>query len=74
VIRNAMRFVSRKGRKKIAASMRAIYIAPNVDAAELALAKLDRISARNTPACSKVLLNGCENLCVEPLKSMTALR
>jgi hypothetical protein len=31
-----------EARKKMAASMRTIYTAPNVEAAELALAKLDR--------------------------------
>ena len=34
VIRNAMRFVSYTDRKKIAASMRTIYTAPSVEAAE----------------------------------------
>jgi putative transposase len=42
VIRNAMRFVSYTDRKKIAASMRTIYTAPSVEAAELALADLDQ--------------------------------
>jgi transposase-like protein len=37
VIRNAMRFVSYQDRKKIATSMRSIYTAPTVEAAELAL-------------------------------------
>jgi len=41
VIRNAMRFVSYQDRKKIAQSMRAIYTAPTVEAAELALKDLD---------------------------------
>jgi putative transposase len=41
VIRNAMRFVSYQDRKKIAASMRTIYTAPSVEAAEIALADLD---------------------------------
>ena len=41
VIRNAMRFVSYQDRKKIAASMRTIYTAPTVEAAELALKDLD---------------------------------
>lgn len=36
VIRNAMRFVSYKDRKKMAASMRTIYAAPTVEGAELA--------------------------------------
>lgn len=42
VIRNAMRFVSYKDRKKIAASMRQIYSAPNIEAAELALKEFDQ--------------------------------
>ncbi|BCO36453.1 hypothetical protein MHEC_28860 [Mycobacterium heckeshornense] len=42
VIRNAMRFVSYKDRRKVASSMRAIYSAPTVDAAELALKEFDR--------------------------------
>ena len=42
VVRNAMRFVSHKDRKKVAASMRAIYTAPNIEAAELALAEFDQ--------------------------------
>ncbi|MGH3940262.1 MAG: IS256 family transposase [Pseudonocardiaceae bacterium] len=37
VIRNAMKFVSFGDRKKVAAAMRAIYTAPTVEAAELAL-------------------------------------
>lgn len=37
VIRNAMKFVSFGDRKKVAAAMRAIYTAPSVEAAELAL-------------------------------------
>jgi hypothetical protein len=41
VIRNAMRFVSYQDRKKIAMSMRRIYTAPTVEAAELALKDLD---------------------------------
>ena len=42
VIRNAMRFVSYKDRKKVAAGMRQIYTAPTLDAAELALADFDK--------------------------------
>jgi putative transposase len=42
VIRNAMRFVSYKDRKKLAASMRAMYTAPTLEAAELALADFDK--------------------------------
>lgn len=41
MIRNAMRFVSYQDRKKIAASMRTIYTAPTIEAAELALKDLD---------------------------------
>ncbi|MEJ3653986.1 IS256 family transposase [Pseudonocardia sp. TRM90224] len=41
VIRNAMRFVSYQDRKKIAKSMKAIYTAPTVEAADLALKDLD---------------------------------
>lgn len=41
VIRNAMRFVSYKDRKKVAATMREIYTAASVDAAELALKEFD---------------------------------
>jgi putative transposase len=42
VIRNAMRFVSYKDRKKVAAEMRQIYTAPTLDAAELALKEFDK--------------------------------
>ncbi|MDV3136836.1 MULTISPECIES: IS256 family transposase [Mycobacteriaceae] len=41
VIRNAMRFVSYKDRKKVASAMREIYTAASVDAAELALKEFD---------------------------------
>ncbi len=41
VIGNAMRFVSYKDRKKVAASMREIYSAPTPEAAELALKAFD---------------------------------
>src|SRR3954467_15929517 len=41
VIRNAMRFVSYQDRKKIAKSMKTIYTAPTLEAAELALKALD---------------------------------
>jgi putative transposase len=49
VIRNAMRFVSYQDRKKIAAGMRAIYTAPTVEAAELALKDLDSQWGRQYP-------------------------
>lgn len=42
VIRNAMRFVSYKDRKKLATSMRQIYTAPNLEAAELAFKEFDQ--------------------------------
>jgi putative transposase len=42
VIRNAMRFVSWKDRKKVTTAMRAIYTAPTVEGAELALAEFDQ--------------------------------
>jgi putative transposase len=49
VIRNAMRFVSYQDRKKIATSMRTIYTAPSVEAAELALKDLDQQWGRQYP-------------------------
>jgi putative transposase len=49
VIRNAMRFVSYQDRKKIAKSMRTIYTAPTVEAAELALKDLDTEWGRQYP-------------------------
>jgi putative transposase len=49
VMRNAMRFVSYKDRKKIAASMRAIYTAPNIEAAELALKEFDKTFGEQYP-------------------------
>ncbi len=49
VIRNAMRFVSYQDRKKIAKSMRAIYTAPTVEAAELALKELHTEWGRQYP-------------------------
>jgi putative transposase len=42
VVRNAMRFVAYGDRKKLAASMRAIYTAPTLDAAELAFAEFEK--------------------------------
>jgi len=41
VIRNAMRFVSYGDRKKLAAAMRAIYTAPNLEGAEVAFNDFD---------------------------------
>jgi putative transposase len=49
VIRNAMRFVSFKDRKTIAAAMRAIYTAPGIEAAELALADMDKTHGARYP-------------------------
>ena len=44
-----MRFVSYQDRKKIATSMRTIYTAPSVEAAELALKDLDQQWGRQYP-------------------------
>lgn len=49
VIRNAMRFVSYKDRKKVAAAMREIYTAPSVEAAELALKAFDTAFGEQYP-------------------------
>lgn len=49
VIRNAMQFVSYQDRKKIAASMRTMYTAPTVEAAELAFKDLDNEWGRQYP-------------------------
>jgi putative transposase len=49
VVRNAMKFVSYGDRKKVAAGMRTIYTAPSVEAAEAALAALDRDYGRQYP-------------------------
>jgi putative transposase len=49
VIRNAMRFVSYSDRKKIAKSMKTIYTAPTVEAAELAFKDLDTTWGRQYP-------------------------
>jgi putative transposase len=48
-VRNAMRFVSYQDRKKIAASMRTIYTAPSLEAAEVALTDLDTEWGRQYP-------------------------
>ena len=42
VMRNAFRFVSYKDRKKLATSMRTIYTAPTLEAAELAMAAFEK--------------------------------
>ena len=57
VIRNAMRFVSYKDRKKVATSMRAIYTAPTVDAAELALKDFDTAYGAQYPGAIDVWRN-----------------
>jgi len=49
VVRNAMRFVSYQDRKKVAASMRSIYTAPNVEAAEITLKDLNTEWGRRYP-------------------------
>jgi putative transposase len=49
VIRNAMRFVSYKDRKKVVAAMREVYAAPSVEAAELALKEFDRQYGQQYP-------------------------
>ena len=54
MIRNAMRFVSYQDRKKIATSMRTIYTAPTVEAAELALKDLDAEWGRQYPGVTDV--------------------
>ncbi len=57
VIRNAMKFVSYSDRKKVAAGMRAIYTAPSVDAAELALAAFDEKFGDQYPGAVQVWRN-----------------
>jgi len=49
VIRNAMKFVSYGDRKKTAAAMRAIYTAPTVEAAEIALNNLRKEYGKQYP-------------------------
>jgi putative transposase len=49
-----MRFVSYQDRKKIATSMRTIYTAPTVEAAELALKDLDAEWGRQYPGVTDV--------------------
>jgi putative transposase len=57
VIRNAMKFVSYSDRKKLAVSMRAIYTAPSVDAAELALAAFEEKFGAQYPGAIQVWKN-----------------
>jgi putative transposase len=52
-----MRFVSYKDRKKVASSMRAIYSAPTVDAAELALKEFDTNYGQQYPGAIDVWRN-----------------
>ncbi len=57
VIRNAMRFVSYKDRRKVAAGMRAIYTAATVEAAELALKDFDTQFGTQYPGAVDVWQN-----------------
>ncbi len=52
-----MRFVSYKDRKKVASSMRAIYSAPTVEAAELALTDFDTAYGAQYPGAIDVWRN-----------------
>ena len=54
VIRNAMRFVSYGDRKKLAAAMRAIYTAPNLEGAELAFNEFDEKFGEQYPGAVDV--------------------
>lgn len=55
VIRNAMKFVSFGDRKKVSAAMRAIYTAPTVEAAELALTEFRKEFGKQYPGSVAVL-------------------
>jgi putative transposase len=57
VIRNAMKFVSYSDRKKLAASMRAIYTAPTLEAAELALTSFEKTFGGQYPGAVQVWKN-----------------
>ena len=57
VIRNAMRFVSYADRKKLATGMRAIYTAPTVEAAEVALAAFQEAFGVKYPGAVAVWRN-----------------
>ena len=50
LVRAATRFVSYQDRKKVCASLRAIYTAPNLEGAELAMAAFDKQWGRQYPA------------------------
>lgn len=54
VIRNAMRFVSYGDRRALTAAMKAIYTAPSVEAAELALKELDKTHGDQYPGAVDV--------------------
>ena len=54
VVRNAMRFVSYGDRKKVAASMRAIYTAPSLEAAEIAFKDFNQTFGRQYPGAVEV--------------------
>jgi putative transposase len=54
VVRNAMRFVSHSDRKKVAAAMRAVYTAPTLEAAELALKEFDAAFGEQYPGAVDV--------------------
>jgi putative transposase len=57
VIRNAMRFVSYKDRKPLARSMREIYTAPTLEAAELALGEFTKLHGTQYPGAVDVWNN-----------------
>jgi putative transposase len=57
VIRNAMKFVSYSDRKKLATGMRAIYTAPTLEAAELALASFETTFGGQYPGAVQVWKN-----------------
>lgn len=57
LIRSAMRFVSYQDRKKVASSMRSIYTAPTLDAAEIAMADYTTKWGSRYPAAVKVWEN-----------------
>ena len=57
VIRNATKFVSYADRKKLCTAMRAIYTAPTVDAAELAMASFKSTFGKKYPGAVQVWEN-----------------
>jgi putative transposase len=57
VIRNAMKFVSYQDRKKLATAMRAIYTAPTLEAAELAMASFEEKFGPKYPGAVAVWRN-----------------